>query len=268
MLKGRRSVQPSSGLSPQPQPQPRTIDQLLATHQLVLGAGEVGSAIAAILQEAGFFTVLVDKGESQPAGFQGAVMHVCFPYSDEFESQVNGYVLDYLPSLVVIHSTVPVGTSTRLAAVHSPVMGRHPNLRRDMEHYRKVFGGPRAAEAAAYFELTSLSIFTLPRSEETEAGKLWQTLQYGWLIALEKECFRFCEANGLDPKIVYNGFNSFYNRGMHTKGESLRLILPIMTHMDGPIGGHCVIPNTELLETRLASALSALNETWPPGSDG
>lgn len=221
------------------------------TH-VVVGAGQVGTALAEVLG-----CDLVDlAGPLQ----QYDVMHVAFPWSETFEDEVRAHAMHAAAGLVVIHSTVPVGTSRRLGAVHSPVTGRHPDLVPSLRAFPKFFGGERAQEAAAAFAVAGCAVECVPDPETTEAGKLWATLQFGWLVALEKEARSFCEQVGADPDIAYCRFNEAYNTGYASLGETYRL--PVLRHIDGPIGGHCVIPNARMTGTRIADLLVGLDGSW------
>lgn len=232
---------------------------------LVIGAGQVGRAIFEILIIDDRNTVGI-RDVHDDAAMRPDVLHICFPWSSDFERQVAAYQDLYHPELTIIHSTVPVGTSSRLGAVHSPVMGRHPNLVADMKAYPKFFGGsPGLADlslevSVRIFQHCGLRAVAMSSSESTEAGKLWQTLQYGWLIALQKEAYSFARAHGADPEEVYVLFNMDYNNGMEQLGLPFRL--PIMEDMPGPIGGHCVIPNLALTDSYIARSLQVLNEGW------
>lgn len=233
---------------------------------LVIGAGQVGRAIFEILIRDDRNTVSIRDIHNEPT-IRPDVLHICFPYSVDFVGKVEAY-RDLYPSaqLTIIHSTVPVGTSRHLAAVHSPVMGRHPNLASEMQAYPKFFGGQPSLPdqtlqvAEVIFKNCGLRTAILSSSESTEAGKLWQTLQYGWLIALQKEAYSFARSHGADPEEVYDFFNMDYNNGMEQLGLPFRL--PIFEDMPGPIGGHCVIPNLDLTDSYLARSLQVLNEGW------
>lgn len=219
---------------------------------VVIGAGEVGTAIWAVIGG-----VLRDlEGPEFPTD----TIHICFPWSPRFEEQVRDYQGSYTPDLTVIHSTVPVGTSRRLGAVHSPVTGKHPHLERSVRTFVKPFGGERAREAAAMFDAVGVRTECYPDPETTEAGKLLATLQYGWLVAIQKEGHAFAERHGLDPDIVYRRFNQLYNDGYAALGEPYRL--PILDNVPGSIGGHCVIPNATITESPLATTLLDWNARW------
>lgn len=226
------------------------------TH-LVIGAGEVGRAIAAVLLSR--YDVALKDVEPLAVETVGA-LHICFPYAPGFEDAVRAYQAEYRADLTIIHSTVPVGTSRRLGAVHSPVTGRHPNLEPSVRAFTKFFGGRDAAHAADIFSRCGVPVRVVPDAETTEAGKLWQTLQHGWLVALQKEAYRFCEAAGADPDVAYREMNRAYNAGYAAIGEPW--VLPVLRPMPGPIGGHCVIPNARLTPGVVAETLLELDDSW------
>lgn len=223
---------------------------------LVIGGGQIGTAIAAVLRDNPENEVFVKDIEYAAEFFSGApdVMHICIPYTDDFVKIVERYQSDYAPSLTIIHSTVRVGTSTKLEAVHSPVTGKHPDLYESIKTFIKFFGGPQASMAANVFARCGVPVMTTKKSETTEAGKLWQTLQYGWLIMLQKEGFRWMKEVGANPNVAYTMMNEEYNRGYNRMG--MDFTLPIIRDMPGRIGGHCVIPNTELTESWMARSLA------------
>lgn len=225
---------------------------------LVLGAGQVGTAIVKVLEDKYPFDVTV-RDLRAPAVLSVEVMHVCFPYSSFFTEHVKEYQRMYTPELTIVHSTVPVGTSRELGAVHSPVTGKHPNLVESVKTFTKFFGGADANRAASYFD-GICPVYIVPDQETTEAGKLWQTLQYGWLIAMQKEAYAYAEAFGADPKIMYDKMNKAYNEGYKKMG--MDFTLPVLEDMPGKIGGHCIIPNAELIDTPLAWELISMNEEF------
>lgn len=226
------------------------------TH-VVVGSGEVGRAVAEVLADQ-YDVVMRDVEPGEP--FEAEVLHIAFPYGPLFSVAVNRYRAMYSPRLVIIHSTVPVGTSRLLGAVHSPVTGKHPNLAASIRTFVKFFGGPMAEDAAAIFAACGVTTECYPDPETTEAGKLLATLQYGWLIAIEKEAREFALSVGADPDVAYRRFNEVYNAGYQALGEPYRL--PILEHVEGPIGGHCVIPNARLTPSRLARRLVKWNARW------
>lgn len=200
--------------------------------------------------------------ESLPQQFN--VIHICIPYNEKFEAAVRVYIEQYLAphqGLVIIHSTVPVGTSAKFNAVHSPIRGIHPNLASGIRTFEKYFGGPRAAEAADIFHGLGISCPITEKSENTEAMKLWDTTYYGWNIVFEKAVKAYCDKHGLDFDIVYTQANRGYNEGYAALGMD-NVQRPVLKHYPGKIGGHCVIPNAELLGGEIAEIILKNNEEY------
>ena len=152
---------------------------------VVIGAGEVGSAVAEVL-ESGYPG---DVELRDLTGFPRKVdaLHVAFPWSPAFAAAVRGYQQDYRPTVTIVHSTVPVGTCDALGVVHSPVTGRHPDLAASIRTFVKFFGGSQARYASSIFALLGIATEITDRAATTEAGKLWELTQYGLAIVVERQ---------------------------------------------------------------------------------
>lgn len=250
-------------------------DRRVITH-VVAGMGEVGTAIKTVLTDPDPSASIVHEiwptdyklwGSPPHYPERTDALHICFPHDDAaaFRAEVERYQAKYQPTDTIIHSTVPVGTSRLLGATFSPVSGRHPNLVNDLYTFTKFFGGPNYAAAlrtSFHFKVCGIRTAAVAASEDCEAGKLLATLQFGWLVALQKEAKLFCDAVDADYEIAYEAFNRMYNAGMERVGNDLRL--PVLRDMPGPIGGHCVIPNASLIAGHhpLALELLVLNGRW------
>lgn len=221
--------------------------------QIVIGLGEVGSAIKKILECDGYDSL---TGTLPMDGKEYDVVHICFPYKNEgFLSQVELYRKVFNPSLVIIHSTVPIGTCDLLDAVHSPVRGIHPHLEEGIRTFVKFFGGRQASTAAGIFRAHGIKTVTTLEARETEALKLWDTTIYGWNILLQKAIKAYCDENGLDFDLVYKLANKTYNEGYAELGRP-EFTKYVLKDFPGPIGGHCVQENWDLLEGNPIAAIS------------
>src|SRR5690606_39991578 len=124
----------------------------MSTHVVIGGAGRTGHAIASGLEER-HEVYRVDP----PAGLYEIpsdgvhVMHVAIRWSDTFEQDVQDYIERFAPSLVAVHSTVPVGTCDRHGWVHAPGRGSHPNLAQGVNTLPTPFGGQDAHMVASAF---------------------------------------------------------------------------------------------------------------------
>ena len=116
-------------------------------------------------------------------------MHVCIPCGSQnkFVDAVVSYVERVKPKLVIIHSTVPPGTTRRVfercgcRVAHSSVRGVHDSLEHmkwELKRWTKYVGGAdaEAAEAACeHLEKLGLKTKVLKSSLETELAKLFET---------------------------------------------------------------------------------------------
>jgi hypothetical protein len=227
----------------------------MKTKHIVAGLGEIGSAIQNVLHADG---IDIDKAKNsfKPGPYE--VLHICFPYSRHFAAHVKQYQKHFSPSVTVIHSTVPLGTSQKLGAVHSPVRGVHPHLEAGVQTFVKFFGGRDAKKAARYFSQKGIPVFCHPSARTTEAMKLWDTTVYGWNILLEKAIHEFCRKNKVDFDVVYTKSNETYNEGYEKLGKP-QFKKYVLKHFPGPVGGHCVIPNLELFTSDVGTILKEYN---------
>jgi hypothetical protein len=218
---------------------------------LVVGWGEVGQAIGKILQMCLRYSrksSAIDLAEILT--FPVKVIHICIPYDKEFKKTVKYWQNEYPKALVIVHSSVPVGTCDALGVVHSPIRGVHPHLEDGIRTFVKYFGGKKAWKAAKIFRDLDIETKVYKDARTTEAIKLWDTTQYGKLIMLEKEIHAWCQKNKIDFKAVYQDANRDYNEGYRALGRD-EVVRPYLKHIEGPIGGHCVLPNLKLLKVKL-----------------
>ncbi len=215
---------------------------------VVVGLGEVGKPLFEIIKTRHeVFGVDIDL--AAPLN-QCDVMHVCFPFRDpKFVGQVVEYIGRYQPALTIVNSTVAPGISRRIAeesgasVVNSPVRGKHARMREEMLHYVKFIGAldPESGiRAAQHFESVGMKTKVLGSPEATEIAKLTETTYFGVMIAWAQEIERYCKALGTD----YDEVVSFY--------EEIKFFPPVK-YFPGMIGGHCVMPNIDILLQKFPS---------------
>ncbi|MEM3626476.1 MAG: GDP-mannose dehydrogenase [Candidatus Bathyarchaeia archaeon] len=226
---------------------------------LVLGLGEVGRALFESLKESGKFEVYgfdVDEEKMRAVGMvempsEVDVMHVCIPCHsrEEFVDTVINNVERFKPKLVIINSTVYPGTTLEVhkhcsnsLVVHSPIRGVHKSLEHmkwELKRWKKYIGGvdSEAAEAARkHFEKLGLKTKVLKGCMETELAKLFETTYRAWMIT----CFQEMHRVSRHFKADFDNIVDFLE-----DTHKVRLDRPIM--FPDLIGGHCIIPNVELL---------------------
>lgn len=222
---------------------------------IIAGLGEVGQALQEVLKCDGHDP---HRGEYSEGYYN--VLHVCFPFGASFESEVERlrdlFAVDY----IVIHSTVPVGTSRKLNAMHSPIRGKHPNLKHSILTFTKYLSGPGASVISEEFKRFGIHCHITIDQENTEAGKLLDLMQFGATILLQKEIKNFCLMNpNVDFEFVYTEMNQTYNEGYRRMGMP-QFTRPILKDTPGPIGGHCVVQMMSLLNSATAKKIIEENK--------
>jgi UDP-N-acetyl-D-mannosaminuronate dehydrogenase len=217
---------------------------------VVVGLGEVGKPLFDLLsQEHGVIGVDI----SPPERIERAdVLHICYPFEvDDFIGETARYISLFMPALTVINSTVAIGTTraiaerTGAAVVNSPVRGKHARMLEELSLYTKFVGAIEPAagdQAAKHFESVGLKTKVLSSPEATELAKLTETTYFGLMIAWAQEIERYCDQSGQR----YEEVVSFY--------DEIKFFPPVK-YLPGIIGGHCVMPNIEILSKYTHSML-------------
>ena len=209
---------------------------------MVVGLGEIGNPLLQLAAEK-YEVIGVDISPAEaPADVD--VMHVCYPFQiDDFIGETVRYINLFKPALTVINSTVAIGTTRAIAdragtaVVNSPVRGKHAHMLDDLRTYTKFVGAITASaadKAVAHFQSLGLKSEALGSPEATELAKLTETSYFGLLIAWAQELERYCD----QLHVSYDEVVSFY-REIN--------FLPPVKYFPGIIGGHCVMPNIEIL---------------------
>jgi UDP-N-acetyl-D-mannosaminuronate dehydrogenase len=225
---------------------------------LVVGLGEVGRSLYDLLKQSKKFDLYcydVDKTKMQDIT-QGEiptkldVMYICYPCGSQ-ENFINltvDYMNKFISDLTIINSTAPPGTTKKVHEitggnlVHSPIRGMHSSLetmKRDLLFWTKFIGGinQKSAELAQkHFEELGLKTKLLSGPTETELAKLFSTTYRAWMIACFQEMHRISRNFEADFSQIIEFLQDTH---------SVRFDRPL--HFPGVIGGHCLIPNTELL---------------------
>jgi UDP-N-acetyl-D-mannosaminuronate dehydrogenase len=217
---------------------------------IVVGLGEVGKALMEIVKSK-HQTFGVDINLSASVS-RCDVMHICFPFQrDKFVGQVVEYIRRYRPALSIINSTVAPGTTRSIAVesgtavVNSPVRGKHARMKEEMLGYTKFVGAldlPSGQRAVEHFQRLGMRTKLLGSPEASEIAKLTETTYFGLLIAWAQEVERYCMQLGTD----YDEVVSFY--------DEIKFFPPVK-YFPGVIGGHCVMPNIDILLQKFPSGL-------------
>lgn len=222
---------------------------------LVVGLGEVGGPLLEVL-----------RGGNRAAGrdiedraFDGVqILHLCFPFGPEFLAGAVRYAELYQPEVVVVNSTVVPGTTrmiqekTGIAAVYSPVRGKHARMAEELRRYTKFVAGTSASALALverHFAAAEVSTRRMSSFEALELAKLLETTYFGVLVGWAQEMDRFAASVTAD---YWETVRFFEEVGF----------FPPVSFEPGYIGGHCVMPNLDLLEqVRSSPFIDALRQS-------
>lgn len=226
---------------------------------LILGGGEVGLSLKKTLnkrwnkEKVVVYDSKYKNFDELFAGYICKTLHICFPYSKTFESDTVAYIQFLKPELVIIHSTIKVGTTktieqkTNVDVVHSPIRGQHPNLSKSILLFTKYVGTEKEdAFKKAKAEMSNFKVEWIKDSNATELGKILSTSYYGVCIALHKEMEKICEHFKVDFDDAVTKFNTTYNKGYGKLRPNV--IRPVLTPpaKEG-VSGHCVLENALML---------------------
>ena len=220
---------------------------------MLVGCGEVGSAIKKIEEQANNTVYVFEKG-NHPKVNDYEFCHICIPYSKQFERIVLEYMIINKPKYTIIHSTVPPGTtknienSTNMPIVHSFIRGVHPDLHNSIKTFVKYVGGEKKYVDKSIKHLESIGIpcHSLSDAKTSEYAKLLSTTYYSLNIAYAKYCDNLCKKEGLKYEEVYTLPNITYNNGYKKLGKK-HVIRPVLYPPKDGIGGHCCIENAIVL---------------------
>ncbi len=210
---------------------------------VVVGLGEIGRPLLELVSRHARGVGVDVRPPTEPVR-PVDIMHVCYPFEiEDFVGVTARYIERFAPGLTIVNSTVAVGTTraiadrTGAAVVHSPIRGKHVRMLEDLLGYTKFVGPMDQASgksAVEHFESLGMRTRLLSEPEATELAKLTETTYFGLLIAWAQEVERYCDRLGQD----YNEVVSFY--------EEIKYLPPVK-YFPGVIGGHCVMPNIEIL---------------------
>ncbi len=214
---------------------------------LIIGYGEIGKAVQeAVCPDAKIYDIKRKNSRVGPVD----IMHVCFSYDKDFVHNVQSYAIQWQPKHIIIWSTVQIGTTKKIRdAVHSPVEGKHPNLAESIENAVRWVGYNNKYDArffSEYFTLKGFKTKLVKNTNHTEALKLLSTTEYGINIAFADYKAQVAESIKMSYELTKD-WNSDYNELYDDDPRFQKFILDPPA---GQIGGHCVVPNVDILEPK------------------
>ena len=237
---------------------------------VVLGMGEVGQTLFDLLVDRKFDCVGIDLDDSKCKKYSESqviknpeYLHVCLP------GELIGFtdiVFNWINKIkniqvVIIHSTVKPGTTKiiqeklSIPILFSPVRGIHKRFLNDIKKYTKFisFDGTEIdSKIKVDLENRFEKIDWMSTTKTAELAKiLVDTTYYGWLINYAQITKMICEKENVDFDELWKFADEIHeNLGNRPK------MFP------GVIGGHCVIPNLDLVEDENLDIIKKINEMY------
>jgi len=230
--------------------------------------GEVGCALFNLLEKQtrvyGDDIASFKRKGDLTNGDEIEIVHMCIPYGQFFTDYVVSCFEKYRPSLLTIHGTVKPGTTLQVQnnvsapVVFSPVRGVHSRMEFDLKRYTKFYASYSNNEDAVRlfverFRAIGVSVKQYHDPLTLEYAKiLCDTTYYGWLIIFAQRTKMLCDEQDLN----YDELWQFAEEIHDFLGNR-----PKMFPGSG-IGGHCVIPNLDLLEDEFFKLIGTQDQEY------
>ena len=237
---------------------------------IILGMGEVGDTLFRLLEERNFDSIGIDVDTSKCKNYSEneqiknpEYLHVCLPgelpefvdITVNWINKINGL------KVVLVHSTVKPGTTemiqekSQVSVLYSPVRGVHKRFLDDIKKYTKfISSDEKNIEPKIKIDLENRfkKIDWMSTTKTAELAKiLVDTTYYGWLINYAQITKMICEKEGIDFDEMWKFADEIHeNLGNRPK------MYP------GIIGGHCVIPNLNLIDYEDLDMIKKINEMY------
>ena len=237
---------------------------------IILGMGEVGETLFDLLVDRKFDCIGIDLEDSKCKNYtenkiieNPQYLHVCLPGELEKFTDI---VIEWINKIkniqvVVIHSTVKPGTTksiqerSSIPILFSPVRGVHRRFLDDIKKYTKFISFDNKeinSEIKKDLENRFEKVEWMSTTKTAELAKiLVDTTYYGWLINYAQITKMICEKENVDFDEMWKFADEIHeNLGNRPK------MFP------GIIGGHCVIPNLNLVEYENLDVIKTVNEMY------
>ena len=231
------------------------------TKDVVAGLGEIGMPLLQLISKAipaigyDINQKLIDKKRfGKYDSLETCFLHICIPFTGKFITNVVSLYQKFKPEGIVIHSTISPGTTHTLQSklpipvIYSATRGVHKRMLYDLKRYTKFYAIEPSAPHTRWATYTYSKMMrkcgvktqkmTNPLTLEL-AKIVVDTSYYGWLINYAQLSNMIAIENNID----YDEMWSFADEINKFLGNRPKMF-------PGFIGGHCVIPNLDLIHNQ------------------
>ena len=240
---------------------------------VVAGIGEIGKPILKLLSKQNITVGFDLKPDlmnqrifEKYKNLKTSFLHIAIPATSRFSKNVLKLSKKFQPECIVIHSTIRPGTTTELQAklpipvIYSATRGVHKRMIYDLKRYTKFFAiskhAPRDKWASsAYVKMMKrcgIKTKKMSKPETLELAKIICDTSYlGWLVNYAQLSNMIAIKHGVDYTEMW-GFSDEIHRFLGNRPKMF----------PGFIGGHCVIPNIDLIDNKSLNAIKKLNNLY------
>ncbi|MBI1829472.1 MAG: hypothetical protein HY222_02970 [Thaumarchaeota archaeon] len=245
----------------------------LVKKDIVVGLGEIGNPILQLISKTipavgyDINSKLMDKHNFEKyKKLETSFLHICIPFSENFIGNVIQLYKKFKPESIVIHSTISPGTTNKLQrilpipVIYSATRGVHKRMLCDLKRYTKFFAiepnAPQTKRISLMFESLmkkcGVKVKKMSNPLTLELAKIVvDTSYYGWLINYAQ----LSNVIAIENKVDYDEMWSFSDEIHKFLGNRPKMF-------PGYIGGHCVIPNLDLIHNQTLDLIKKLNNTY------
>ena len=240
---------------------------------IVVGLGEIGLPILKLISKkenaVGYDLdkkLMNEKKFSKLENSQTRFLHIAIPVNKNFISNVIQLYKKFQPECIVIHSTISPGTTEQIQKklqipiIFSATRGVHKRMLQDLKRYVKFFAisknAPKKYWAVSKYResMKKCGIKTqqMSKPETLELAKiLCDTSYLGWLINYAQ----LTNTIALEHNVDYDEMWKFSDEIHKILGNRPKMF-------PGFIGGHCVIPNLELIQNQTLDLIKSINQKY------
>ena len=240
---------------------------------VVIGLGEIGNPIYKLLSKdqttVGFDKDSTLMNQSKFKKFENLktnFLHVAIPVNKSFHANIIQLNKKFEPECIVIHSTISPGTTSKLQKklkipiIYSATRGVHKRMFKDLKKYTKFFtitkNAPNKDWAIREYRKTmkkcGIKTEQMSKPETLELAKiLCDTSYLGWLINYAQLTNTIAIQHGVDYDEMW-GFSDEIHKVLGNRPKMF----------PGFIGGHCVIPNLDLIQNQTLDLIKSINNKY------
>ena len=240
---------------------------------IVVGLGEIGNPILKILSKKNIVVgfdlnrdLMDERKFERYESLKTSFLHIAIPVTGKFINNVLKLYKKFRPECIIIHSTIKPGTTEKLQkkipipVIYSATRGVHKRMIYDLKRYIKFFvisaNAPRSKWASSRYVkvMKDCGIKTKKMSnpETLELAKIICDTSYlGWLVNYAQLSNMIAIEYGVDYDEMWD-----FSHEIHKFLGNRPKMFP------GIIGGHCVIPNLDLIHNRSLNIIKEMNDIY------